>query len=91
MKLPFLQLSSILLIWSNIKTRLRYTIICFFIFIWRPDGPNNMETAKAFGYDLLDNELEVIYAPYDGIIIGFRTVPRIRPGDWTVWGGRIIG
>lgn len=41
-------------------------------------------------YDLLDRELEVIKSPHDGIIIGFRTVPRIRPGDWTVWVGRII-
>jgi hypothetical protein len=41
-------------------------------------------------HDLLDREVEVIQSPYDGVIIGFRTVPRIRPGDWTVWVGRII-
>lgn len=41
-------------------------------------------------YDLLDRELEVIRAPYEGIIIGYRTVPRIRPGDWAVWVGRLI-
>ena len=46
--------------------------------------------ALATIYDLLDRELEVIKSPHDGIIIGFRTVPRIRPGDWTVWVGRII-
>jgi predicted deacylase len=41
-------------------------------------------------HDLLDRELEVIRAPYDGIIIGFRTTVRIHPGDWTVWVGRVV-
>lgn len=41
-------------------------------------------------YDLLDKELETILAPYDGIIFGYRTVPRIYPGDWTIWVGKII-
>jgi len=41
-------------------------------------------------HDLLDRKLEEIRAPHDGIIIGFRTVPRIRPGEWTVWVGRIV-
>lgn len=36
-------------------------------------------------YNILDKELEKIRAPYDGIVIGYRTVPRIFPGDWTVW------
>lgn len=40
-------------------------------------------------YDLLDNETEVIHAPHDGIIIGYRSVPRIYPGDWTVWVGNV--
>ncbi|WP_299980835.1 succinylglutamate desuccinylase/aspartoacylase family protein [Desulfobacula sp.] len=40
-------------------------------------------------HNLLNKEIEVIKSPYDGIVIGFRTVPRIRPGDWTVWVGRI--
>jgi predicted deacylase len=40
--------------------------------------------------NLLDEEIEVIRAPYDGIIIGQRTVTRIYPGDWTLWVGRII-
>lgn len=41
-------------------------------------------------YNLLDQELEVIRAPHDGVIIGYRTVPRIHPGDWTVWVGKIL-
>ena len=41
-------------------------------------------------HDLLDREVAVVKAPYDGIVIGFRTVPRIRPGDWTVWIGRVL-
>jgi predicted deacylase len=41
-------------------------------------------------HDLLDREVEIIHSPHDGIVIGLRTVPRIRPGDWTVWVGRII-
>lgn len=41
-------------------------------------------------HDLLDREIEIIRAPHDGIVIGYRTVPRIRPGDWTVWIGRIL-
>jgi predicted deacylase len=40
--------------------------------------------------NLLDQELEVIRAPHDGIIIGYRTVPRIHPGDWAVWVGRFL-
>ncbi len=47
-------------------------------------------TVVARVYDLLDQELEIIRAPYDGIIIGYRTVPRIHPGDWTVWVGKVI-
>jgi predicted deacylase len=40
-------------------------------------------------HDLLGRELEHVTAPHDGLIIGYRTVARIRPGDWTVWVGRL--
>jgi len=39
-------------------------------------------------HDLLGNTLETIVAPYDGIMIGYRTTSRIRPGDWSLWVGR---
>ena len=42
-------------------------------------------------YNLLDQELEVIKAPFDGIVIGYRSVPCIHPGDWTVWVGKLLG
>jgi uncharacterized protein len=41
-------------------------------------------------YNLLDKELETVEAPFDGIVIGYRSVPRIHPGDWTVWVGKIV-
>ena len=41
-------------------------------------------------HDLLDREIDTVRAPHDGVVIGFRTVPRIRPGDWTVWVGRVL-
>ncbi len=39
--------------------------------------------------DLLGNETEVVTAAHDGIVIGYRTIPRIYPGDWSVWVGNI--
>jgi predicted deacylase len=48
------------------------------------------EEVLATIYDLLDREIEIIRAPYDGIVIGFRTTTRIRPGDWTVWIGQYL-
>ncbi|MCC7487100.1 MAG: succinylglutamate desuccinylase/aspartoacylase family protein [Burkholderiales bacterium] len=39
--------------------------------------------------DLLDNEVEVVRAPHDGIVIGYRSIPRIYPGDWSVWVGNL--
>jgi len=62
--------------------------------IFRPEIKLRQEVKKgeklAGIYDLLDRELEVVRAPHDGIVIGYRTVPRIRPGDWTVWVGRLL-
>jgi predicted deacylase len=63
--------------------------------IFRPNIELRQEVKKGeiMGniYNLLDQELEVIKAPFDGIVIGYRSVPCIHPGDWTVWVGRIVG
>ncbi len=32
--------------------------------------------------DVFGGEIEVLRAPYDGVVIGFWSVPVIRPGDW---------
>jgi predicted deacylase len=39
--------------------------------------------------DLLGNETEVVTAAHDGIVIGYRSIPRIYPGDWSVWVGNV--
>lgn len=33
-------------------------------------------------YDIFGNKIEELYAPYKGVVIGFWSVPVIRPGDW---------
>lgn len=33
-------------------------------------------------YDVFGNKIEELYAPYRGVVIGFWSVPVIRPGDW---------
>lgn len=33
-------------------------------------------------HDLFDNKIEELQAPYRGVVIGFWSIPVIRPGDW---------
>lgn len=40
--------------------------------------------------DLFGEVLETIKAPYDGIICSIRTFPSIRPGEWTVFVGKVL-
>jgi len=41
--------------------------------------------------NLLGEEVERDVAPYDGIVAGIRTFPKISPGDWNFFVGKIIG
>jgi predicted deacylase len=39
--------------------------------------------------DLHGNTLEETKAPFDGLIMGMRTLPKINPGDWSFWVGTV--
>jgi len=39
--------------------------------------------------DLHGNTLEEMKAPFDGLIMGMRTLPKINPGDWSFWVGTV--
>ena len=40
--------------------------------------------------DLHGNVLEEVRSPMKGKVLGIRTLPRIRPGDWTFWVARLV-
>jgi predicted deacylase len=39
--------------------------------------------------DLHGNTLEETKAPFDGLIMEMRTLPKINPGDWSFWVGTV--
>jgi|LSQX01.2.fsa_nt_gb predicted deacylase len=41
-------------------------------------------------YDLFGNQIEELKAPYRGVVIGFWSVPVIRPGDWWLLFAKIL-
>ncbi len=47
---------------------------------------------EAIGFitDLWGQVLETIQAPYDGLLMSTRTLPSIRPGEWTAFVGKIL-
>jgi Predicted deacylase len=44
----------------------------------------------AFTIDFFGNTVEELKAPYDGVVLGYWSVPVIRPGDWWSLYGKIL-